>query len=119
MEKEELHKKIIDLQKQIDQRQALELQIEQLKGAAHVMEHMGRDVETQKRMDAIKEELMEKEEELEDLEQLTQALIVKERKCNDELQEARKELINVSCFFSPKYSDGSVRDTLIGLYVVL
>lgn len=94
VEKEELHRKIIDLQKQIDQRQALELQIEQLKGAAHVMEHMGRDVETQKRMDAIKEELMEKEEELEDLEQLTQALIVKERKCNDELQEARKELIN-------------------------
>lgn len=97
-EKESLHKKIIDLEKQIDQRQALELQIEQLKGAAQVMEHMGRDTETKKKMDAIVDELKEKEEELEDLEALTQTLVVKERKCNDELQDARKELIAVSVF---------------------
>lgn len=74
----------------------MELQIEQLKGAAQVMEHMGRDTETQKKMDSIVEELKEKEEELEDLEALTQTLVVKERKCNDELQDARKELITVS-----------------------
>lgn len=60
------------------------------------MEHMGRDEETKKRMEAINEELKEKEEELGDLEDLTQALIIKERKCNDELQEARKEMITVS-----------------------
>ena len=60
------------------------------------MEHMGRDDETKKRMEAINEELKEKEEELDDLEALTQTLIIKERKCNDELQEARKEMITVS-----------------------
>ena len=38
--------------------------------------------------------LREKEESLEDLEALNQTLIVKERKSNDELQEARRELIN-------------------------
>ncbi|KNA07595.1 hypothetical protein SOVF_170410 [Spinacia oleracea] len=92
-EKEALHKKIIDLEKQIDQRQALELEIEQLKGAAQVVEHMGRDNETKKRMEDINKQLKEKEEELEDVEDLTQALVVKERKCNDELQDARKELI--------------------------
>ncbi|KAL2898976.1 Factor of DNA methylation 4 [Bienertia sinuspersici] len=75
------HSKIIDLEKQNDQRQALELQIEQLKGAAQVMEHMGKDTETQKKMKEIDEELKEKEEEeLEDLEALTQALGLKERK---------------------------------------
>lgn len=97
-EKEALHKKIIDLEKQIDQRQALELEIEQLKGAAQVVEHMGRDNETKKRMEDINKQLKEKEEELEDVEDLTQALVVKERKCNDELQDARKELITVSVF---------------------
>ncbi|RVW66153.1 hypothetical protein CK203_007403 [Vitis vinifera] len=46
------------------------------------------------KMDDIQEELKEKEEELDDLEALNQALVVKERKSNDELQEARKELIS-------------------------
>ncbi|KAI3885283.1 hypothetical protein MKW98_002675 [Papaver atlanticum] len=36
----------------------------------------------------------DKEEELESLEDLNQTLIVKERRSNDELQEARKELVN-------------------------
>ncbi|XP_021720844.1 factor of DNA methylation 4-like isoform X2 [Chenopodium quinoa] len=92
-EKEALHKKIIDLEKQTDQRQALELEIEQLKGAAQVMEHMGRDSETKKKMEEINEDLKDKEEELECLDALHQTLIVKERNCNDELQDARKELI--------------------------
>ncbi|XP_021716137.1 protein INVOLVED IN DE NOVO 2-like [Chenopodium quinoa] len=92
-EKEALHKKIIDLEKQTDQRQALELEIEQLKGAAQVMEHMGRDSETKKKMEEINEDLKDKEEELECLDALYQTLIVKERNCNDELQDARKELI--------------------------
>ncbi|XP_074289949.1 protein INVOLVED IN DE NOVO 2-like [Silene latifolia] len=93
-EKEELHRKILELQKEIDERQALELEIERLRGAAQVMEHMERDAETKKKMEEINEELKEKEEELEDLEDMAQALIVKERKSNDELQAARKELIN-------------------------
>lgn len=43
------------------------------------------------------EAMREKERELEDLEALNQTLIVRERKRNDELQDARKELVNVSC----------------------
>lgn len=50
-------------------------------------------------IEASFKELREKERELEDLEALNQILIVSERKSNNELQEARKELINVSFFF--------------------
>ncbi|TKY48414.1 Factor of DNA methylation 4 [Spatholobus suberectus] len=93
-EKEELHKKILELERKLDAKQALELDIEHLKGALQVMEHMGEgdDVE-KKNLDAIKSDLQDKEEELEGLEALQQALVVKERKTNDELQDARKELI--------------------------
>ncbi|KAE9461116.1 hypothetical protein C3L33_06985, partial [Rhododendron williamsianum] len=76
-EKENLHARILELQKKIDARQALELEVEQEE-------------------DALQQDLAEKEQDLEDLESLSQALIIKERKSNDEVQQARKELINVS-----------------------
>ena len=62
------------------------------------MKHMNEDgdVEAKKKMEAIQKDLEEKEQDLESVEDLTQALIIKERKSNDELQDARKELINVS-----------------------
>ncbi|KAK9279462.1 hypothetical protein L1049_013141 [Liquidambar formosana] len=96
IEKEKLHKKIIELEKQLDAKQALELEIERMKGALQVMKHMGEDgdIDVKKKMDTIKEDLKEKEDELEGMELLNQALIVKERKSNDELQDARKELVN-------------------------
>eukprot|EP00257_Ricinus_communis_P023324 XP_015583273.1 protein INVOLVED IN DE NOVO 2 isoform X2 [Ricinus communis] len=95
-QKEELHNRIIQLQKQLDAKQALELEIERLRGTLNVMKHMGDDgdVEVLQKMETIIQNLREKEGELEDLETLNQALIVSERKSNDELQEARKELIN-------------------------
>ncbi|KAG8471492.1 hypothetical protein CXB51_036162 [Gossypium anomalum] len=94
-DKEKLHREIIKLEKQLDTRQGLELEIQRLRGALLVMEYMNGDgdADTKKRMDVIQDELKEKEEELEDLEDLNQALIIKERKSNDELQDARKELI--------------------------
>ena len=107
IEKEKLHSKIIELEKKLDARQALELEIERMRGALHVMKHMGEDgdMEVKKNMDAIKEDLKEKEEELEHMEALQQALVIKERKSNDELQEARKELISVSvCLSTLMYS---------------
>ena len=72
-----------------------------MKGALQVMQHMegDEDTEMKRKMEAIQEELKDKEEELDGLEELNQALIVKERKSNDELQGARKELINVSIFY--------------------
>lgn len=54
------------------------------------------DLEVLKKVEDILKDLKEKEEELDDLETLNQTLIVRERKSNDELQEARKELVNVS-----------------------
>ncbi|CAH1436286.1 unnamed protein product [Lactuca virosa] len=92
--KEKLHQKIIDLQKKLDDKQRLELEIKQMKGAMEVMKHMTHeDVEAKKNFESIKD-LKEKEEELEDLEELNQSLVIKERLINDELQDARKELIS-------------------------
>lgn len=66
------------------------------------MKHMAEeeDGDVKKKINSIREELKEKEEELDGLEDLNQALIINERKTNDELQDARKELINVISFFS-------------------
>lgn len=99
-QKEKLHNRIIQLEKQLDAKQALELEIEQLRGQLNVMKHMGDDgdVEVLQKVDTILKQLREREGELEDLEDLNQTLIVKERKSNDELQEARKELISVCSF---------------------
>lgn len=95
LEKEKLRKKILGLERQLDKKQGLELEVERMKGALQVMKHMSEDKEIKIKMDEIEETLKDKEEELENEEALHQALVVKERKCNDELQEARKELINV------------------------
>ncbi|XP_040992286.1 factor of DNA methylation 4-like [Juglans microcarpa x Juglans regia] len=94
-EKEKLHRKTIELEKKLDAKQALELEVERMRGALQVMKHMGDDgdFEMKKKMDQIIEDLNEKEEELDHMEQLNQTLIIKERKTNDEVQEARKELI--------------------------
>lgn len=93
-EKEKLHKKIIQLEDQLDKKQALELEIEGLKGKLNVMKHIGDgDMEVMSKMEDMLKLLREKEASLEDLESLNQTLIVKERMSNDELQDARKELV--------------------------
>ncbi|MBA0598434.1 hypothetical protein Gorai_008197 [Gossypium raimondii] len=95
-QKEELHNRIIQLEKQLDQKQALELEIEQLRGSMNVIRELGDEDDdiVLTIIEASFKELREKERELEDLEALNQTLIVSERKSNNELQEARKELIN-------------------------
>ncbi|CAB77748.1 hypothetical protein [Arabidopsis thaliana] len=95
-QKEELHEKIIRLERQIDQVQAIELEVEQLKGQLNVMKHMASDGDAQvvKEVDIIFKDLVEKEAELADLNKFNQTLILRERRTNDELQEARKELVN-------------------------
>ncbi|KAL8191620.1 hypothetical protein R6Q57_028351 [Mikania cordata] len=94
-EKEKVHGKIIKLQKKLDEKQLLELEIKQMKGAIEVMKHVTKvDLEAKNKLESIQTELKDKEEELESLEELSQALIVRERKSNDELVEAGKELIS-------------------------
>ncbi|RZC70016.1 hypothetical protein C5167_033142 [Papaver somniferum] len=46
------------------------------------------------KIEELTQKLEDKEEKLESLEDLNQTLIIKERRSNDELQEARKELVN-------------------------
>ncbi|GAV70287.1 XS domain-containing protein/XH domain-containing protein/zf-XS domain-containing protein [Cephalotus follicularis] len=95
-QKEELHNRIIKLEMQLDAKQALELEIEQMRGTLNVMKHMGDDGDSEVliKVEKVLEDMREKEEELEDLEALNQTLVVRERKSNDELVDARKELIN-------------------------
>ncbi|CAK8539317.1 unnamed protein product [Lathyrus sativus] len=94
-QKEQLHAKIIELEKQLNVKQKLELEIQQLKGKLNVMKHMKNDVDfdVPDKMYALHRDLREKELSLREMNTLNQTLVVKERKSNDELQEARKELI--------------------------
>ncbi|KAJ7975729.1 factor of DNA methylation 1-like [Quillaja saponaria] len=95
-EKEEALNKILLLEKQLDAKQKLEMEIEELKGKLQVMKHLGDEDDTavKKKMEEMNDELKQKIEDLEDLESMNQTLITKERYSNDELQEARKELID-------------------------
>ncbi|KAL5698885.1 hypothetical protein ACHQM5_029864 [Ranunculus cassubicifolius] len=94
-EKEAALNKILQLQKELNVKQKLELEIAELKGSLQVMKHMGGedDKNIEEKMKEVDEKLTEKMEEMEGLEELNQTLMVKERKSNDELQDARKELI--------------------------
>ena len=71
-------------------KQELELEIQQLKGTLNVLKHMedDEDAEVLKKVDTLQKDLRDKEQSLEELDALNQALIVKERESNDELQEA-------------------------------
>ncbi|KAL3614097.1 hypothetical protein CASFOL_042171 [Castilleja foliolosa] len=96
-EKERLQRRTVELEKQLDAKQALELEIQRLTGKLQVVKHMG-DYEggsVTEKLCAIDQELKDKEEELEYFDAMYQSLVVKERRSNDELQEARKELIDI------------------------
>ena len=90
--------KILKLQQQLDAKQKLDLEIQTLRGNLEVMKLMpGEQDSESKKIDELSDELNEKEEEMRAMEALNRTLIIKERKSNDELQHARKELINVTC----------------------
>lgn len=91
---EELHKRIVKLEKQLNAKQASETELEQLRVIIKHIEEEG-DQEVLENVDTHLKSLREKEEKYEELVSLNQTLIVKERKSNDELQEALKELVNV------------------------
>ncbi|PRQ32318.1 hypothetical protein RchiOBHm_Chr5g0045041 [Rosa chinensis] len=76
-ENEKLHSEIIELKDQLQAKQAV-----------------NEDFEAQKNVKALEQMLKEKEQELTDLSEFYNALIFKERSNNDELQGARKELID-------------------------
>ena len=95
-EKEDALKKLYDLEMQLASKQKLELDIEQLKGNLEVISHMGDDdTNLKKKLGELRKELEEKKDEMEGIDSLNQTLIIKERRTNDELEEAKKELIIV------------------------
>ena len=88
----------------------------------------GEDVEEmKKKMESLEEKLKETEEKLkekdEDFESLQdsyQALLVKERNNNDQLEDARKKLINVSCLVVLHFNmDFIVNESEFSLHVLL
>ncbi|CAI9113890.1 OLC1v1014589C1 [Oldenlandia corymbosa var. corymbosa] len=93
-EKEEALKKILELERDLNAKQKLEMEIEELRGKLKVMRHMGDDAAVQKQIQEMTDELQEKVDELKSTEELHNALFTKERQTNDELQDARKELIS-------------------------
>ncbi|GJR37290.1 involved in de novo 2-like protein [Tanacetum coccineum] len=96
-EKEKLDEKIIYLEKQLDAKHAFELKIKGLEAKLEVKKHMGGDVlHLLNKIEDLYRKKNETIEELEYAESIYQTLTVQERKTNDELQEARKELIEVS-----------------------
>jgi len=99
-----MHAKTSELEKHLGMQQKLEFEIQQLKASLHVLESVEDDEEEEdsefvNKLDTLQNNLRDKELLIEELETLIQTLTVKERKMNDELQEARKALINVSDFF--------------------
>ncbi|XP_057517058.1 factor of DNA methylation 1-like [Amaranthus tricolor] len=95
-EKEEALKKILHLEKELDARQKLQLEIAELKGKLEVMKHLGDedDEAVQRKMKEMNEELNQKIEDMNHLETMNQTLMIRERQSNDELQEARNVLIS-------------------------
>ncbi|KAK3164859.1 hypothetical protein QOZ80_1AG0025760 [Eleusine coracana subsp. coracana] len=95
-EKQVVLNKILKLEQQLDAKQKLELEIQQLKGKLKVMEHMPGDEDSasKNKINELSEELQEKIDELDAMESLNQTLVIKESKSSIELQEARKELEN-------------------------
>jgi len=112
-EKEDALNKILQLERQVDEKQKLELDIEQLKGKLEVVKHMeGEGVDVKKRSEELTAELNERIEDMEHLEALNQTLVVKERMTNDEIQDAKKELITVISLASI-FSENLQRQTLV------
>ncbi|KAL6842612.1 hypothetical protein ACP4OV_027456 [Aristida adscensionis] len=95
-EKQAALNRILKLEQQLDAKQKLELEVQQLKGKLKVMEHIPGDEDSASKNKIIQlsEELQEKIDELDAIEFDNQTLVIKESKSNVELQEARKELEN-------------------------
>ncbi|KAJ0987477.1 hypothetical protein J5N97_005833 [Dioscorea zingiberensis] len=85
---------LLKLQEQLDAKQKLELEIEQLKGNLQVMQHMVNEaIDSKKKIAEMEKELEAKIEEIDDMRTLNHDLFIKERKSDLELVGIRSELI--------------------------
>ncbi|PNX89037.1 hypothetical protein L195_g045154, partial [Trifolium pratense] len=94
---EKLYAKTTELKKQATLKQKLELEVQQLKVSISLLKEFAdaEDEELPEKLNALQMELKEKDELLQDLDEMNQTLIAMQRKSNDELQDARKEFIKV------------------------
>ncbi|KAL8107127.1 hypothetical protein AgCh_023789 [Apium graveolens] len=98
-EKQRLNLQIVKLQEKLQVMQRLELEIEQMSSSVEdhlipIFEGGGEDVDANKQIECLKENLKKKDKHIEDLEELNVALIIKEKKINDKLKHTRKLLID-------------------------
>ncbi|KAL2333255.1 hypothetical protein Fmac_014468 [Flemingia macrophylla] len=91
VQNEQLNAKVIQLEKQLECSQKLEVENQQLEEKLDVMKHM--EDEFLNMVGALHMNVVEKERLLKDSEDFNQSLIIQERQINDELQNARKKLI--------------------------
>ncbi|TVU21897.1 hypothetical protein EJB05_31568 [Eragrostis curvula] len=91
-EKEDALARMLQLEKQLHEKQQLELEVTRLNGTLQVMKHLegDDDGDIHEKMEKLSLKL---EHEKKRLEELSGDLVRKERESNDELQAARKELI--------------------------
>jgi hypothetical protein len=100
-EKEDALARMLQLEKELHEKQQLELEVTRLNGTLQVMKHLeGDDGDIHEKMEKLSSRL---EHERRRLEELSGELVRKERESNDELQQARKELIMVLHIFSRLY----------------
>nr|GMD73373.1 factor of DNA methylation 5-like [Ipomoea batatas] len=101
-EKELALEKVIVLQRELDGKQGLEMEIESLKRDINVMRQMNeeRDLAAKIKLTSIEEELKDKQEELDYFNNINNEFIIKQRCDNDQLLDARKALINVSYLYN-------------------
>ncbi|KAH7862665.1 hypothetical protein Vadar_007821 [Vaccinium darrowii] len=94
-EKEDLNRKIVELEKKLNAKKALELALKVFGEAGKVglKDTMDGEVQHKNKVDVTRHDLNEN---IDHLQSVNNVLLSKERKSNDELQEARKVLINVS-----------------------
>jgi hypothetical protein len=79
----------------------MQLKLSTMEGILPGLKQAGSDIifHLQEQIESLTKELKEKVDEMEYLETLNRTLMVKEHRSNHELQEARKELINVRIFY--------------------
>lgn len=83
---------------QLNDLQKLEMEIKEMKAKLEAMScnSDSKDSASEKKIVELNNQLQEKMDEMDFMESSNQILVIKERKSNDQLQEIRKELINVS-----------------------
>lgn len=92
-EKEDVLARMLQLEKELHEKQQLELEVERLNGTLQVMKHLEGDDDGGDIHEKMEKLSVRFEHEKKRLEDLSGDLVRKERESNDELQEARKELI--------------------------